>query len=283
MPGCQHTQVHALHRFSVGLAAAFLLAAGGASAAPPPQGLEPARQLYNQGRYDEAIASAQRLRATPIGDAATLLIARARLELFRKSTDKAHLLAARQALGEIRPARLTPRDQTDYLVGLAEALYLDDSFGPAARLFESALARCEEAGTPTFDRVFDWWATSLDRQAQSGAGGSKEPFYEAIRDRAIIELGRMPGSTSAAYWLAASYRYLGDLTKAWDAAVAAWVGAPMADDQGRALRADIDQLVLQAILPERVRQMAPGDAERDRVANLLRAAWDGVKRDWANR
>ena len=39
-------------------------------------------------------------------------------------------------------------------------------------------------------------------------------------------------------------------------AVAAWVGLPWPDDGARRLRADIDQLVLQAILPERVRLMA---------------------------
>ncbi len=283
MPGCQHTQVHALQRVSVCFSLAAILAVSGAFAAPPPQGLDPARQLYNQGRYEQAIEAAAHLRTTPVADAANLLIARSYLELFRKTTDRANLDSARQALTDVKPARLTGRDRTDYLVGLGEALYLDDQFGPAARLFEGVLERGEELGLQTFDRVFDWWATSLDRQAQSGAAGNREHLYETVRDQAVIALGRNPGSSAAAYWLAASYRFLGDLTKAWDAAVAAWVRAPLADDQGRALRADIDQLVLQAILPERVRQMASGDAERERVAAVLRASWEAVKKDWPNR
>jgi hypothetical protein len=283
MPACQHTQVHAVQRVSVCVALVALLGGAGASAAGVQQGLDPARQLYNQGHYEQAIEAARRLKTPATSDAASLLVARSYLELFRKTTDRATLAAAREALGDIKPARLTERDRLDYLVGLGEALYLDDQFGPAARLFESVLGRGDELGPQCFDRVFDWWATSLDRQAQSGAAGNREHLYEAIRHQAVSTLGRMPWSSAAAYWLAAAYRYLGDLTAAWDAAVAAWVRAPMADDQGRALRADIDQLVLQAILPERVRQMASGEAERERVTAVLLASWNVVKKDWSNR
>ena len=283
MPGCQHTQVHALQRVSVCVAAAALLGLFAASPVGAQQGLDPARQLYNLGRYQQAIDVAGRLRTTPMADAANLLVARSYLELFRKTTDRNALLSARQALSDIQPARLAPKDRTDYLIGLGEALYLDDGFGPAAELFASVLDRGDELGPVTFDRVFDWWATSLDRQAQSGAAGNREQLYEAVRDRATVALGRIPGSSAAAYWLAASYRYLGDLTHGWDAAVAAWVRAPLAEDQGRALRADIDQLVMQAILPERVRLMASTDADRERVTAVLRASWEAVKTDWPNK
>ena len=283
MPGCQHTQVHALQRVSVCVPVAALLGLLAASPAGAQQGLDPARQLYNLGRYQQAIETAGRLRATPMADAANLLVARSYLELFRKSTDRSALLSARQALGDIQPSRLSPRDRTDYLIGLGEALYLDDGFGPAAELFGSVLDRGDELGPVTFDRVFDWWATSLDRQAQSGAAGNREQLYEAVRERATVALGRIPGASAAAYWLAASYRYVGDLTHAWDAAVAAWIRAPLADDQGRALRADIDQLVLQAILPERVRLMASTDTDRERVTAVLRASWEAVKKDWPTR
>ncbi len=283
MPGRQRIQVHALQRVSARLSLAALLVALVSLPAAAQTGLDPARELYNQGHYHEAIAAAGRLRTEATSDAAGLLVARSYLELFRKTTDRANLAAARQALAEIHPARLSDDDRTDYLIGLGEALYLDDQFGPAAAIFESALGKSREQGPRTFDRVFDWWATCLDRQAQSGAAADRDAVYRAVHDRAAVELERMPGSASAAYWLAASCRYLGDLTGAWDAAVAAWVRAPLTDDGGRALRADVDQLVLQAILPERVRLMASGDADRERVAAALRAAWDGVKKDWPNR
>jgi hypothetical protein len=57
----------------------------------------------------------------------------------------------------------------------------------------------------------------------------------------------------------------------------------MADDQGRALRADIDQLVMQAILPERVRLLASTDPDRERVTAALKASWDEVKKEWPNK
>jgi hypothetical protein len=107
--------------------------------------------------------------------------------------------------------------------------------------------------------------------------------YASIRDRARVELGQMPGSAAATYWLVASNRYLGDLTQAWDAAVAGWIKAPLSEDQGRSLRADLDQLVLQAIIPERSRLMAATDADRERTVAALRATWEGVKKDWPNR
>lgn len=283
MPGRQRIQVHAVQRVSVRLSLAALLAALVSLPAAAQTGLDPARQLYNEGHYEEAIAAAGRLRTMATSDAAGLLVARSYLELFRKTTDGANLVAARRALADVHPARLVERDRTDYLIGLGEALYLDDQFGPAAAIFESALDKSRELGPEGFDRVFDWWATCLDRQAQSGAAGDRDAVYETVRDRAELELEQVPASAAAAYWLAASCRYLGDLTRAWDAAVAAWVRAPLAGDGGRALRADIDQLVLQAILPERVRQMASGDADRERAAAMLRAAWDGVKKDWPNR
>jgi hypothetical protein len=38
-----------------------------------------------------------------------------------------------------------------------------------------------------------------------------------------------------------------------------------------------------AIIPERVRGLASTDADRDRAAVALHAAWEAVKRDWPNR
>jgi hypothetical protein len=280
MPGCQHTQVHALQRVSARIALASLL---GVLAAPPALaqgGLDSARQMYNLGRYDQAIATALRLRTAPTADGANLVLGRSYLEQFRKSRDQAELVAAREALRDVRPAQLTSRDRTDYLVGLGELLYLEETFGPAVELFRIALDHGLDLGPRASERVFDWWATALDRQAQSGATDDREAVYASIRERARTELGRMPGSAAATYWLAASYRYLGDLTKAWDAAVAGWIAAPLGEEEGRALRADLDQLVLQAIIPERARMTASADADRERAAAALVAAWDGVKRDW---
>jgi tetratricopeptide (TPR) repeat protein len=280
MPGCQHTQVPALQRVSARLALAALLAVLVPLPAHGQGGLEFARQLYNQGRYEQAITAAARLRVTPAADGANLVLGRSYLERFRKTTDHADLVAAREALREVRPALLTSRDRTDYMVGLGESLYLEESYGPAVELFRTALDHGQELGPRAFERVFDWWATALDRQAQSGPVDARNAVYTAMRDRAMTELGRMPELAAATYWLVVAHRYLGDVTKAWDVAIAGWVLAPLGEDQGRSLRADLDQLVSQAIIPERVRLMASDDRDRERTAASLRAAWDGVKKDW---
>jgi hypothetical protein len=280
MPGCQRTQVPALQRVSARILLGALAGLVCAVSAAAQGSLDFPRQLYNLGRYDQAIVAAGRLSTTALADGANLIIGRSHLERFRRSADPAELVAARTALQEVNASRLAAHDRIDYLVGLGESLYLEESYGPAAELFEGALDRSREIGPRAVERVFDWWATSVDRQAQSGMADDHEAAYRSICDRARSELSRSPGSAAAAYWLVVSQRYLGDLTKAWDSAIAGWVRAPLGDDRGQALRADLDQLVLQAIIPERVRAMAVTDRDRELAEASLRAAWEAVKKDW---
>jgi tetratricopeptide (TPR) repeat protein len=280
MPGCQHTQVYAIQRVSARLALALAVAILPALPLHAQGLLDPVRQLYNQGRYDQAIAAAAKLAASASPDTANLLLGRSYLERFRKTRDDADLVAAREALRAVRPAPLSPGDRSDYLVGLGELLYLQEAYGAAVEMFRTALDSGRDLGSTASERVFDWWATALDRQVQSGVADDRDGIYRAIRDRAFIELGRMPWSIAASYWIVAASRYLGDLTKAYDAAVAGWIRAPFREERGLALRADLDQLVTEAIIPERVRALASTDADRERVAEALRAAWDGVKKEW---
>ena len=56
MPGCQHTQVHAMQRVSARLALTLAVAILPALPLHAQGPLEPVRQLYNQGRYDQAIS-----------------------------------------------------------------------------------------------------------------------------------------------------------------------------------------------------------------------------------
>ena len=125
-------------------------------------------------------------------------------------------------------------------------------------------------------RVLDWWASALDREARP------RPDIERQRDvPADPRLGwkrnsrRTPGSAAAAYWLAAAARAQGDLQAAWDAAEAGWVRAPLTAERGAALRADVDRLVVRAIVPER-RAGADGAASGDAAArsgSSSRSAW----------
>ena len=89
------------------------------------------------------------------------------------------------------------------------------------------------------------------------------------------ELTAVPGSAAAAYWLAAAARAQGDLQAAWDAVEAGWVRASLAADRGAALRADLDRLMLVAIVPERARALAQPE-------DTLRLDWENFKERWGN-
>ena len=260
------------------LAMAALLAAQAAHAAEPAS-LTRARTLYNAADYDGAIAAAALARTqTPAADAAALVEARARLERFRRNTDHPEdLMAARDALNTIRASTLAGRDQVDYLVGLGQSLYLTDFFGAAADLFDTALER--SAPLPDRDRMLllDWWATAIDREAQVAPPERRSRLAGQITARMQEELRRDPGSAPANYWLAVAARAAGDLDAAWDAAVAAWVRATLGPGTEQ-LRADIDRLVMQAVIPERAR----AHRARDQVdaTDAMRTQWESVKQQW---
>jgi hypothetical protein len=256
--------------------AGVFLAAGVAQAATQRDPVGRARALYNEGRWDEAIAAATEARQVPrAADAAALVLARAHMERYRVASDPADLEAGRAALRDVQVAALDSRARLDFVLGLGESLYLDDHFGAAAEIFEMVLDRVEELGPGPHDRVLDWWASACDRQAQLRPRGDRPAVYRHVMERLQHELERRPGSAPAAFWLAASARAAGDLDRAWDAAIAAWVRAPLALDRAEALRADLDRLMQQAIIPERVRSQPSPTREAE-----LKAAWEDVKSKW---
>ena len=62
-----------------------------------------------------------------------------------------------------------------------------------------------------------------------------------------------PASAAAGYWIAAAARGLGELDRAWQAAMAAWVRTGLTPSRAEVLRGDLDRLVLTAIIPDRAR------------------------------
>ena len=257
---------------------ALLLLTSPAWAAEHPS-LAKARALYNAGDFDGAIsAAAVSRRVTGSGDASALVIARSHLERYRQRADPADLAAAREALGSVRSAALTPRDQVDLLVGLGQSLYLGEVFGAAAELFDTSLSRA--ALLPERDRLLllDWWATALDREAQTRAPERRARVFERIGERMETELRQDPANTVANYWLAVAARGLGDVDRAWDAAVAAWVRSTLKPESADTLRTDLDRLVTQALIPERARTK-PAREQPESLA-ALRAEWDLVKQQW---
>jgi len=236
--------------------------------------LSRARLLYNQGQFEAAVNVAELARLTPgRADSADLVAARAYLERFRVSAVSDDLTNARERLRRLDPQRLAARERTEYVVGLGEALYLDESYGAASTVFDSVLQSSELLATGSRDRVLDWWADSLEHEARPRPEMDRRAMYQRIRSRMEDELVARPASTAAAYWLAASARGQGDIQGAWDAAQAAWVRSPLAVDKGVSLREDLDRLMLRAIIPDRAKMTA-------QTPDSLRAQWEQFKERW---
>ena len=233
-----------------------------------------ARLLYNQGQFEAAISAAELARQTPArADAADLVAARAYLERFRASAEPGNLVNARDRLRRMDPQRLTPGERAEYVVGLGEALFFEGAFGAAADVLDTIVRTHDLLTGEARERVLDWWASALDREAKPRPEMDRQAVYQRIRARMDEELATHPGSGAAAYWLAAAARAQGDLQAAWDAALAGWVRAPLTLDKGAALRADLDRLVLRAIVPERAKATA-------QTVESLRQQWEQFKARW---
>lgn len=258
------------------LAAALLMLAAPVYAA---DALSEARRLYNLGQYDAAERSARdALRVPATADAARVVLGRVQLERFRHSAAPSDLSDAIGALRAADSRALDSRDRVELTIGLAEALYLQDRFGAAAALFQSVLDPSMTLGAPAHDRVLDWWATAVDRQAQSRPAAERPAIYERLTTRMAMEISRDAGSTPAGYWLAAAARSAGDLERAMAEATAAWVRASLARDRGAALRADLDRLVTEAILPDRAAKLPVRDHSQALTGML--GEWEAFKGEW---
>jgi len=243
--------------------------------------LAKARLLYNQHQYEAAVNAAEQARlASARTDSADLIAARAYLERFRASAASDDLTNARERFRRLDPQRFDPSERVEYIVGLAEALYLDGAYGAAATMFDSILLGQDLLTGTARDRVLDWWADTIDRDARvrsaTGAGLDRAAVYQRIRSRMEDELAAHPGNPSAAYWLAAAARSQGDVQGAWNAAEAAWTRSPLGSDHGAALRADLDRLMTRGIIPERAKALS-------QPAAAFVAEWEQFKERWTAR
>jgi hypothetical protein len=267
-------------RTSVVIVVALVLLGTGATAwADEPPALAKARALYNAGEFEGAIDAASVARKDEAwADAAALVVARSHLELYRVRADAEDLSAARAALGAVRAAALMPRDQVDLIVGLGQSLYLSEIYGAAAELFDTALSRASLLGPRDRLLLLDWWATALDREAQSRPSDRRARVFERISARMTEEIQRDPGSPVANYWLAVAARGAGDIDTAWNSAIAAWVRSTLSPDTTSRLRDDLDRLVTQALIPERSRTVLSREPQ-DAVAALT-TEWELIKEQW---
>jgi len=154
------------HARTLAIAIAAGLAAAPAVAADKVDALARARTLYNQRQFEAAVTAADEARSLPgRADSADLIAARAYLERFRDSAAADDLGNARERLRRLNPQRLPSRERVELIVGLGETLFFEGSYGAAADIFDSVLAR-SELGPDARERALDWWATAIDRDAR---------------------------------------------------------------------------------------------------------------------
>jgi hypothetical protein len=269
------------------LLAIALAALASMAQTPAPDALTRARQLYNAGKFSEAAAAAAEARQVPaLANAAAVVYARARLEKYRETPDPKDLEDARAALREVDPSKLAPRDDIEYVIGLGVAVYLEgdaekqsDRFGAAADSFDAALVRAGIVDEPARDRIFNWWATALDRQAQLRSDTDRKATWQRIVQRADLERARSDGAISAMYWQVKASAGAGDLERAWSGAVSTWIRAGKLGARGAALRSELDKLVLEVVLPERANAVATG-GDRQAALDALKAEWAAHKKRW---
>lgn len=241
--------------------------------------LAEARRLYNASQYEAAERPARiAVAAAATANSARLVLGRILLERFRESASDAHLSEGRALLREVRPSSLDARERIEWMLGIGEGLFLEDRFGAAAETFEPIIASSSVLGAAAHEQVLDWWASALDQYASSRPVAERPSVYARITARMSSELERDPGCGPANYWLAAAARGAGETEIAWSRAISAWVRAPLARDHGAALRADLDRLVLHALIAERAAKLTGREAAQAVAA--LSADWEAFKAAW---
>jgi hypothetical protein len=248
-----------------------VLLSGVVPAAAEPPALVRARTLYNAGNYDGAIAAAGEVQASEWLDAARLVVARSHLDRYRRTSQADDLTAGRQALITVSNAALMPRDRIDLLIGLGQVQYFSGEYGAASSLFDNALAQGFLLNRQDRLLLLDWWANAADRAAQARVG-DRHASFERLRQRMEDEVRRDAENPVANYWLVVAARGAGDVQGAWDEAVAAWVRSRLIEGGAADLRADLDRLMTEAIIPERARLQKEADA-----AQTLRDQWEAIK------
>lgn len=238
-----------------------------------------AREAYNAGRLDDAVAAAEAAAADPgTAAAARLVQARALLDRHRRSADAADLDRARLLLGAVAADQLDAADRVDYLLGTGVGLYLDGAHAAAAEAFDLAAAAAPAARPDAHEAALDWLGAATERRAAALPPAARARVAEPVVARMRAVLARTPGSPAATYWLAAALRAQGRAEDAWGAAVAGWVRARLAGAAAGDLRADLERLVRKGILPDRVRALP----ERDRPAAeaALTTEWAQLTARW---
>ena len=189
------------------------------------------------------------------------------------------LTNARDRLRRLNPQRLDARERAEFIVGLGEALYFEESAGAAAEVFDSVLdtARASD-GRAARERVLDWWASALDREARPRSDIERQAVYQRIRDAHATELGSEPGERGGVLLAggggAGAGRSAGRVGRRAGGLGPRAARAPIS---GAALRGDLDRLVQRRSCPiARGRSAQPPDALRLEWEELQGDGWKQV-------
>ena len=170
--------------------------------------------------------------------------------------------------------------RVEYLLAVGQALFLEDDFGAAARVFASASNRRGPwiAGAARGDGglVGERHRAQADWRRQMSA---RRCFAQLLARDAGRAGATTRNGAPAGYWLAAAVRGAGDPIGGM-ARRHRRLGPRPAGRRARSptLRADLDKLVVQGIIPDRVRSLPP--RERAAAESQLRADWELVKERW---
>jgi len=246
--------------------------------------LSRARQLYNQGRFDESITTAEAARAKPKAAAsAGLVIARARLERFRKSGSQQDLSESRHELLSLDPKALSASEAVEWNIGLGEALVLEHQFGPASKIFSDVIVNDRSHLTPAErDKLIEWWANAVATQAETLPRSARIEQYAGLLSTLKMMTNEKLSSRAAVYWSVVAARGVGDVEAAWNGAVAGWIRAQSMDGRNQ-LRADLEKFVTETLIPERAqaRTGQPLDVRATRTEVFaITEEWRGVTERW---
>ena len=239
-----------------------------------------ARQLYNAGQYDEAITAAREAatRASVPERSPPAARPRAAGAAPREPHDRRSGWCAFGTRGcrcvrALRSRAPRPRRRT------GRGLYLDGQYRSAASLLEPALEQMGLLSPAAREQVVDWWGTAMDRYAQTRP--PDERWSSTTRSRhgcgcisPGIPIPRRPRTgCRRRRWRVAISSWRG--TWRWPG----WVRSTLAPDKGVSLRTDLDRLVTQAIIPERV-NASPTSPMADAAAARFASEWDEAKGRW---
>lgn len=244
-----------------------------------------ARRLYNAGNFDAAITAAAASRSRPSSaSSAALIIARARLERFRRTASPEDLSAARTELAMLNTQNLSRQELIEWQIGLAQTLYFEHELGPASEWFRTLIpsVRAQFPAAET-EKLIEWWAGATSRLAESLSGTARIDKYRELLTMMELELERDPLSRSATFWISVASRGVGDLNRAWNTAVAGWIRAGGLAG-GEQVRSEIERFVLQTIIPERAQMRSGQRLDSKTTATEIAALtdeWRNVLRRWS--